>query len=97
MADNPDKIGERIASLEARFEGFQQRFDTFQDQMSTNQGLIMAKLDKIETIFETRKIRVDDKLSEMEKKTPAIIQQIVLVLSTGIVMAIVSYLIKQLP
>ena len=95
MADT--NIGERIASLEARFEGFQQRFDTFQDQMATNQDLIMAKLDKIETIFDTRRIRVDNKISEMEKKTPAIIQQIVLVLSTGVVMAIVSYVIGRLP
>ncbi|MBC8520761.1 MAG: hypothetical protein H8D26_02040 [Methanomicrobia archaeon] len=90
-------VGERIASLEARFNGFQQRFDTFQDQMSTNQGLIMGKLDKIEGGFEARRTRVDNKFSELDKKTPALIQQIVLVLSTGVVMAVVSYLISGLP
>lgn len=46
----------------------------------------------------------DGKHSELEKriralelKAPAIIQQIVLVLSMGIVMAVVSHLINQLP
>ena len=90
-------VGERVASLEARFNGFQQRFDTFQNQMATNQNLIMEKLDKIETAFETRRMRVDNRIADLEKKTPAIIQQLVLVFSTGAVMSVISYLINRLP
>ena len=97
MADNPERIGERIASLEARFEGFQLRFDNFQSQMTVNQAQIMAKLDKIEESFEERKEKVNTRFSELDKKAPAIIQQIVLVLATGMVMGIVSYLIGKIP
>ena len=41
--------------------------------------------------------KLAEKVGELEKKTPVIVQQIVLVLSTGIVMAIVSYLIGKIP
>ena len=41
--------------------------------------------------------KLTEKVNKLEQKTPVIIQQIVLVLSTGIVMAIVSYVIGRLP
>jgi len=93
MAEN---IGERIASLEARFDGFQLRFDNFQVQMSTNQGLIMGKLDKIDAAFDDRRDKVNNRFLVLETKTPVIIQQIVLVFATGTVMALVSYVIGKL-
>ena len=40
---------------------------------------------------------LDERLRELEQKAPAIIQQIVLVLSTGVVMAIISYAISRVP
>ena len=92
MADT--NIGERVATLEAQFEAFQ-------NHVTTNQRQIMDKLDKIEVAFETRREKVNTKFAEIDKKTPAIIQQIVLVLSTGSVAAIisaaVSYWMSKLP
>jgi len=90
-------IGERMAALEARFDGFQLRFDNFQVQMATNQGAIMEKLNKIESSFEARREKVNDRIVAIEARAPAIIQQIVLGVSMGIVIAIISYVAGRVP
>ncbi len=101
-----DQIGERIASLEAEFRSFRQ-------EMLKDNQYIKSKLDKIEEGLSNkvdreyclnRHDRLDKQVEEAEKsiralerQAPAVVKEIVLVLSTGIVMAMVSYLIGQLP
>ena len=41
--------------------------------------------------------KLAEKVEELEKKTPAVIQTIVTALTTGMVMAVISYLIGRLP
>ena len=53
--------------------------------------------DKISEVEKDGKYeKIDERVGELEKKTPVIVQQIVLVFATGTVMAIVSYVIDKL-
>ena len=94
MADN---IVERIVALETRMEGLQMQFSQFQTQMAANQGVLMTRLDKIDGGLSKRRDQVDNRLAELEQKTPAIIQTIVLALLTGGMMALVYYFLAQIP
>ena len=96
MAEN---IGERVASLEAALK-------SFRHEMLKDNDYIKKKLDKIaDTLTEKvdrpycldRHEKVNSRLRTLEQKAPAIIQQIVLVLSMGIVTTIISYFISRLP
>lgn len=102
----PDNIGERIASLEAEFRAF--RSEMTKDNEYIRQKLdyiadsLTEKVDKSDCNPKHEKLnggyeKIVERITELEKKTPVIVQQIVLVLSTGIVMAVVSYLISGLP
>lgn len=94
-----NQIGERLAGVEAEFR-------SFRHEMLKDNDYIKKKLD---TIVETLTSKVDrpycldrhdtlnSRLRTLEQKAPAIIQQIVLGLSMGIVIAVVSYLISRLP
>jgi len=84
-------------ALETRMEGLQNQFSQFQAQMASNQGMLMARLDKIDEGLEKRRDQVNERLSELEQKTPAIIQTIVQVLLTGGVMALVYHFLARIP
>lgn len=95
----PDNIGERIAGLEAEFR-------SFKEQITTDNSYIKGKLDVIVAALSTKvgleayereTGKFNARLHDVEIKSPAIIRDIVLVLSTGMVMAVVTYLIGQLP
>jgi len=92
-------IGERIASLEAEFRGFRsemlkdneyikRRLDTIVDGLS-------SKVDR--SYCYERHNKLDDVIGELRIKTPAIIQTIVVALTTGLVMALATYVIGHLP
>ena len=95
----PDNIGERIAGLEAEFRGFK-------EQITTDNSYIKGKLDVIVTAlsskvgmeaYEREMGKFNTRIHDMEIRSPAFVRDIVLVLSTGTIMAIISYLISQLP
>lgn len=92
-------IGERIAGLEAEFR-------SFKEQITTDNSYIKGKLDVIVAALSTKvgleayereSNKFNTRLHGMEVRTPVIVQQITLVLSTGVIMAVVSYLINRLP
>lgn len=95
----PTDIGERIASLEAEFR-------SFKEQITTDNSYIKGKLDVIVAALSTKvgleayereTGRFNTRIHNMEIRSPAIIRDIVLVLSTGVVMGVITYMISRVP
>lgn len=95
----PDNIGERIAGLEAEFK-------SFKEQILSDNSYIKGKLDVIVAALSTKvgleayereSGKFNSRIHDMEIRSPAIVRDIVLVLSTGVVMAVITFLINRLP
>ena len=98
-----ESIGAEIAELRGAFNGLK-------DQILVDNAYMKGKLDTIVAALATKvgmeayerdTGKFNRRLHDIEIKSPAIIQQIVLVLSTGtvaaLVSAVVSYLMGKLP
>jgi len=93
-----ENIGQRIAALEAEFK-------SFKEQILSDNQYVKEKLDKIIEILgskvdksncQIRHEKIDERLTTFDKSNPALIQTIIVALTTGGIMAVVSYIISHL-
>ena len=93
-----ENIGERIAALEAEFK-------SFKGQILSDNQYVKERLDKIIEILggkvdkvncQSKHEKIDERLTTFDKSNPAIIQSIIVALTTGGVMTIVSYIISHI-
>ena len=93
-----ENIGQRIAALEAEFK-------SFKEQILSDNQYVKERLDKIieilgskvdKTNCQAKHEKIDERLTTFDKSNPAIIQTIIVALTTGGIMAVVSYIISHL-
>ena len=93
-----ENIGERIAALKADFK-------SFKEQILSDNQYVKERLDKIieilgskvdKTNCQAKHEKIDERLTTFDKSNPAIIQSIIVALTTGGVMTIVSYIISHI-
>jgi len=109
MANNPT-LKERVTRVETAFHGLKDSLELQFKRLDDDNDYIKQKLDAILEILpgkvdnpacETRHGGLDKRVRRLEQSVPAVIQTIVIALTTGIVMAIVtaivSYLVARLP
>ena len=109
MANNPT-LKERVAGLETAFHGVKEFLEVQFKHIDDDNAYIRQKLDAIVEILpgkvdnpdcDTKHGGLDKRVRRLEQSVPAVIQTIVIALTTGIVMAIVtaivSYVVARLP
>jgi len=105
MSTNPT-LKERVARLETAFHDLKEFLEVQFKHVDDDNAYIKQKLDGIVGILPSKVDNpdcdkkhggLDERLRRLEQRAPAVIQTIIIALTVGIVMAIVSYLIGQLP
>lgn len=109
MATNPT-LKERVAQLETAFGDLKEFLEVQFKHVDEDNAYIKQKLDGIVEILpgkvdnldcDTKHGGLDKRVRRLEQSVPAVIQTVVIALTTGIVMAIVtaivSYLVARLP